>query len=389
MIDNKSHDSYIPVLLFLFAALVWKTPYYIYSLYVTIPIIIIYCFYNFKEEITNSKYFVPYLFVIVWMFLSSFANDNASQSFSMMVPILASFLLSMATYSMAYVNKHARILYLTYVLLFAYLMIQNMGADSFTMDFDYANETERGKNSILNANIYAYYSLFAIIGWRMFLLCLRKNIEPIFLAVIYLLSLLVVVFVALMTASRQVMALEIPLLLYFFYFDFVRGKGNKLTLLLIVAAIIAILPYALDIYGNSYLAVRSEVGFQDDARSNLIIESIKQGFDNPLFGMGLSANTFYSHCTYTHILSRTGFPSFVVFLYIILDCVIVQWRRYRETKNVVFLYYLGSLGVIAIGNFTYSYVQEPFMMAIMFAVVGMSDNMYRKEFEESYYNYEN
>lgn len=29
------------------------------------------------------------------------------------------------------------------------------------------------------------------------------------------------------------------------------------------------------------------------------------------------------------------------------------------------------------------------MMAIMFAVVGMSDNMYKKDFEKNIYNYEN
>ena len=192
-----------------------------------------------------------------------------------------------------------------------------------------------------------------------------------------------------MTASRQVMALEIPLLLYFFYFDFVREKENKVILLLIIVVIIAISPYILDMYGNSYLATRSEVGFQDDGRSNLIKKAIEQGFDNPLYGIGLSANTFYSHCTYTHILSRTGFPAFVVFLYMILDSIIVQWRRFRETKDVIFLYYLGGLSIIGIGQFTYSYIQEPFMMAIMFAVVGLSDNMYSRDFEESIYDYEN
>ena len=389
MEKDSQYNSYIPILLFLFAALVWRTSYYIYSLYVAIPVIITYCFYNYKEEIIHSKYFVPYLFVILWMFLSSFVNENTRQSFSMMIPILASFLFSMATYSMAYVNKYAYILFLTYVVLFAYMMVQNIGADSFTMNFDYANEIERGENSQQNANVYAYYSLFAIIGWRMFLLSLKNNIKPLFLSFFYLLSLIVVVFVALMTASRQVMALEIPLLLYFFYFDFVREKENKVILLLIIVVIIAISPYILDMYGNSYLATRSEVGFQDDGRSNLIKKAIEQGFDNPLYGIGLSANTSYSHCTYTHILSRTGFPAFVVFLYMILDSIIVQWRRFRETKDVIFLYYLGGLSIIGIGHFTYSYIQEPFMMAIMFAVVGLSDNMYSRDFEESIYDYEN
>lgn len=377
MIKN-ANNSYSPVILFLLAALVWRTSYYIYSLYVIIPIIIVYCFYNYRKAVIYSTYFKPYLFILFWMSLSSLVNENASQSFSAMIPIFASFLLSMSIYSIAYKNKYSRFIFFAYVALFVFLMVQNMQSGGFTMDFDYANEVERRENSQLNANVYAYYSLFAIIGWRMFILCYDKKNKPLVMASLYLLSIALIFYVALMTASRQVMALEIPLLLYFFYFDFIRGGKKKIVLLLLGIVMFALLPYFSNLYNNSYLAVRSEVGFQDDSRSSLMIDAIILGLENPFWGLGLGANTDFSHCSYTHLLSRTGIPVFIVFLYIILNSIIVQWKRFRQTRDVSYLYYLGSLGIMAIGHFTYSYIQEPFMMAIMFGVIGISDNNYKK-----------
>ena len=377
MAKSRSVNSYISLFLFVFAALIWRTPYYIISLYVAIPLIIIYCFYNYGKVIVNSRYFNPYLFIIVWMFLSSVVNPNIILSIGEMVPILASFLFSMATYGIACCNKHSRFLFLSYVALFIFLMAQNMLSGDFTMNFEYANDAERRSNTKLNANEYAYYSLFAIMSWRLFYLYCKKNLKSIYSICFYLLSLAVVFFVALMTASRQVMALEIPLLAYFFYLDFIRGGRHKFMILLFLLIMIVAIPFISDLYGSSYLAMRSEVGFQDDVRSDLLWRAVEQGINNPLFGLGLGADTFFSHTTYTHILARTGFPAFIVFVYMMSSCILVQWRRYLRTKGVNYLFYLGCLGIIAVGHFTYSYFNEPFMMAIIFAIIGCSDNDYK------------
>lgn len=376
--NGLKYNSYFPLLLFMFAALVWRSPYYVFSLYVAIPILIVYCFYNYNRIILSTKYFRPYLFIIVWMLLSSIINPNSVESIRMMVPIIASFLLSMSSYAITYSNKNSRILYFSYVALFFYLMIVNIQSGGFTTDFDYANEIERRDNTVLNANVYAYYSLFAIISWRMYLQKVEKRVNTLVLAFIYLLSAGVSFYVAMMTASRQVLALQIPLLLFFFYIDFIKGRGQKkLVALLVIMVLIVVFPMVMDLYDNSYLSQRSQIGFQEDNRWQLLSRAVEQGMDNPIFGLGIGANTFYSHCTYTHLLARSGFPVFVVFVVIMLKSLIEQCRRYLKTKNSSFLLYLGGLGVIAVGHFTYSYFQEPFMMAIMFAIIGCSDKDYK------------
>ena len=378
MVISKKYNSYFPVLLFLFAALVWRTPYYVLSLYVAIPLLIVYCFYNYKKVIYSSKYFTPYLFVVVWMSLSSIANPNMALSLRMMIPIVASFLLSMSTYAIARSNENARMLFLTYVALFFFLMAMNIMSGGFVSDFDYANELERHNNTILNANEYAYYSLFSIIGWRLYVLLRKKEIKSLLLACLYLLSAAISLYVALMIASRQVLLLQIPLLLYLFYIDFIRGGKNKFAAVLLVLVVILALPVAVNLYNNSYLAVRSQMGFQGDARGVLMYRAIEEGFDNPIFGLGLGADTTFSHCTYTHLFSRSGFPALIGFILILFRSLYEQWQRFLRTRRKSFLFYLGCIGIIAVGHFTYSYFSEPFMMSIMFAIIGSSDGEYKR-----------
>lgn len=54
-INDKRANSYIPVLLFAFAALVWQTQYYVASLYVAIPLLIVYCF-GFIRTLFSNQY---------------------------------------------------------------------------------------------------------------------------------------------------------------------------------------------------------------------------------------------------------------------------------------------------------------------------------------------
>ena len=252
-------------------------------------------------------------------------------------------------------------------------MAQNFLSDSFTMSFDYSNELERNSNFVLNTNEYAYYSLFAIMGWRLALLLWKQETKKIFLLVLYLASFIMIIFVALLTASRQVMLLEIPLLSFFVCLDFIRGSKNQYMLLLFIVLIILAFPYINQIYENSYLSQRSEVSFQEDTRGRIFWLAIEQGLENPFLGIGLGAKSFFSHNTYTHILARTGFPSLIAFLYIMVSCVFLQLKRYKRTKLNNFLFYFGCLFILSVGHFTYSYFNEPFMMAIIFAIIACSD----------------
>lgn len=375
---KKKIIDYIPILLFLIAALIWRTQYYILSLYVALPLLIVLCFYNHTNAIIRTKYFSLYLFLVIWMLLSSILNPNVMGSLRLMIPIVATFLVSMSVYAIARLNRIGHWVFLIYVLLFVALMIMNVQSGGFTTDFDYANEFERRSNTILNANEYAYYSLFAIIGWRIYLLKREASVNSFILLSLYLLSVSISFYVALMIASRQVLLLQIPLLLFLFYLDFVKGNRNKFFAVILLIIVVVAAPFITNQYDNSYLATRSEVGFQEDARSNLMINAFDEAMDNPILGIGLGANTHFSHSTYTHLLSRSGIPALIAFAVILGKCILEQWRRYFRLKRSRFLLYLGCMIIIAIGNFTYSYLSDPFLMPVMFAIIGCSDSDYQR-----------
>ena len=89
---NKN-NSYIPIFLFLLAGILWRTSLYIVSLYVAIPLLIVFCIIFYYKDFFNKKYSYLYLFVLFWMFLSSLVNPHDA-ALDEIIPIIASYLLS-------------------------------------------------------------------------------------------------------------------------------------------------------------------------------------------------------------------------------------------------------------------------------------------------------
>ena len=375
---GSKYKVLIPVLLFLFAVLAWRSPYYILSLYVAIPVIIISCFRNYSQSIFRSKYWMPYLVTILWVAFSNMFGENPDVGYKLFVPIFAGFLLSFSGYALAINNCKSYILNISYVALLLYLLYMNYSAHGM-ISFDYSDEQERHDAMLLNANDYAYYTLFATMSAKLFLNHFNNRINGIWILVIYLALSALSFYVALMTASRQVLTLQIPLLLFLFYYDFIKGKNiNGIYALLIVVALVVMLPMAFSVYSDSYLATRSQVSFEEDSRSDLLILGINQGLDNPLFGLGLGANVEFTHCTYTHLFARAGFVAVFAYVQILFRAVINQLRYYKITNERTFILYLVFILFIVVGNFTYSYINEPFMMTILFIILGSSEKLYRE-----------
>lgn len=380
-INDKRSNSYIPVLLFLFAALMWRTPYYVTSLYIAIPLLIVYCFWCYKDIIVKSKYWTPYLLMIMWMFISTVMSDTVNEGFRRMVPIAASFLLAFAGYAVVRKNNNYWVIYVSYIVLLAYLIYQNFVEDGFIQSFDYSSEAERNSSMRLNANDYAYYTLFATMSLKLFFEFFDSKVCSFYKVIAYIAFALLSFYVALFTASRQVLALQIPLLAFFFFYDFMWGrKGNMGYLFLLLSLLIAVIPSLNSIYSNSYLSVRSQVSYQEDVRSVILEQAFFQGMENPLFGLGIGANTFFSHCTYTHLFARCGLFAVMCFIVILYKAVKTQLKRYKLSGDRVFILYFVLVLFIVVGNFTYSYMQEPFMMTILFVILANSDHNYMRKY---------
>lgn len=375
MVESKKDRIIVP-LLFLFAAVVWRSPYYVLSLYVAIPLFIAYCFRYYFADIRKCKYWKPYVFLIIWMILSSVINDGSDASFRKMIPITASFLLAFSIYAIAKNSRHVWILYVSYIALLLYLLYSNITENAgFVASFDYANETERGQNMMLNANDYAYYMLFASMALKLLMENYLTNIKNLWKILSYAVFIALSFYVALLTASRQVLILQIPLFAFFFFYDFfwTQRRGNSFAILVLIIAIVVALPVAVEMYSNSYLATRAEVSYQEDVRSYLLEQAFNRGIENPIIGVGLGASVDFSHCTYTHLFERVGAPALIAFLLIIIPSALDQFKDFMRSGDYFYFLCFVLLAFIGIGHFLYSYIDEPFMMTIAFLVIGQSE----------------
>ncbi len=378
-IKNKTVDV-LPIVLFIIAAIIWRTRFYVLCLYTLLPIVIVYSFRKYKSEIFYSKYWKPYLFLLIWMFLSSLLSDNSLASLKIMISVTATFFLSFSVLALSQRGKNSFFLSFAFICLFIAILYSTLTSESYINSFDYANEAERRANTDLNSNQYAYFSLFTIMAVRLMLgrISIYKPLLGLF---IYLILAGLSFFVALLTASRQVLLLEIPLIIYFVIFDFStkENKTNRVFLFLFIfVAAFFFLPKITSLYDSSYLAVRSGEDIEEDARSYLLLMGLHQGLDNPMFGLGFGANVLFSHCTYTHLLARCGAPAFITYIYMVYISIKEQYQRYKTTHDKYFRLYFFMLVFFAVANFFYSYINQPFMQTIMFLIIGESDKLYSK-----------
>lgn len=372
---KEKEIDYIPTLLFVFAAIMWRTQYYQLCLYAAIPAMILYTFLKRRSSVFRCKYWKTYTMVMILILLSTIVNDFNAEAKSILVPITATYLVSLSIYGLSVNGNNSRILCIAFIGLYISLMYATITGESFVSNFDYANESDRRSNTVLNSNQYAYFSLFAIMATRI-LIGYKDKIGAFAKITIYTVLLIAACYTAFMTASRQVLLLEIPLIGYFFYHDFLK-HGNSVYRGLFFISIAVLLLYGLplffQIYDNSYLAVRSVGPVSEDTRTALMLAALDLGFEYPIFGVGLNADTAFSHCTYTHLFSRCGFLCFLLYAYMILNAIIVQYKRKVLTHDSYYSILSVCLILFAIANFFYSYIDQPYMLPILFLLIGESD----------------
>ena len=381
MLNNIIRNiDYLPTILFIVSAIIWRTPYYTIGLYVLLPIIIIYSFVKYRNLIISSIYWKPYLLLLIWMFLSSFLNDNTANSLNVMISVFATFLLSFSILSLSQNGSNGKMIELGFFALFVAILYTTITSGHFSTSFDYSNETERRGNTELNSNQYAYFSLFAIMAIRL-LIGKSENKRLYLRSFLYLALGAMAFWVALLTASRQVLLTEIPVIVFFIFYDFI-GKGAAVSKYFILFGLIIVAfflsPHVLDLYDNSYLAVRSNERFQEDERYSLLLIGLQQGLDNPFWGLGFGADVAYTHCTYTHLLARCGIPALLLYIHMIYTSIKQQLYRYRETNDRYFFLLFFLTVIFAYANFFYSYINQPFMMTILFLIVGESNLIYNQ-----------
>ena len=245
---------------------------------------------------------------------------------------------------------------------------------------------ERLNDEKLNANMMAYFTFYAT--FTLFVLgdIVRPKTLHILFRILFLSMIVVSFYVAIITASRQIAIIQIPLigfLLYVRYFKQSSTKVRLLTLLaLVVASAVLIVP-AQNTYEDSLLQQRNEIEIGDDSRTLLAKDAFQVGMNHFLIGVGnanyvmYSYNKHFSHNTYLELFANVGIIGVSLYLYMLICYFKTQYVRYKSTNDKYFLMFIVFGVIYCLDNIFYVFYPYQWLLAFFILVSSHSDSYYK------------
>lgn len=354
------------------------------ALYMAIPLAFLLSFIK-CEKIAPNRYMTLLILLYVWDCISSLWALYPVSSYVELKRVLGAFLL---TYILAVNGKDRsmlKYLYIMFIILYigawVYANQHSLIADEITSNKDRLGDDK------LNANKMAYYTFFATYSC----FCLSSIIDSEFWSRIckylFLAMIPLSFYVALVTASRQVLLVQIPLISFLLYERYYKQAGRKTRMLFACITVMVILLVAqkvMDIYDNSFLAMRAEKDLSEDSRSLLLKDAIKVGFEHFPIGVGAanyvhySYNRHFSHCSYTELFANNGVVGLGLYVALLYRFIKLQWKRYWWTQDHQFLIFLFFGLIFAFYQFFYVFYTDLWLIAF-FVLVATHADLYFNE----------
>ena len=139
-----------------------------------------------------------------------------------------------------------------------------------------------------------------------------------------------------------------------------------------------------EILFDSLLFKRYE-SIEEDSRFFLIKKALEVGINNPILGVGCgnfmsyARLSVFSHCSYTELFANSGIIAALVYIIWIIKTFYIQFKRFRMTKNVIFLYLSIIIALWFFSNFFYVYYMNVWLMGFWGLIIGTSNALYKKE----------
>ncbi|MCE8949967.1 O-antigen ligase family protein [Bacteroides thetaiotaomicron] len=352
------------------------------GLYIAIPSAFILSFWCTTGKLCDDKCFKIFIIFLLWVAFTWLGAADISVATKQMKRLLGVFLMSSAVCNLATDKRNISWLYALYVVLFI-VALNYARTHIVTIKFDIGHD--RLDDERLNANIlasYTFYATFALFALGN-LIC-QKVYKKIF-HLLFLVMIPLSFVIAILTASRQVLLVQIPIIAILLYIKYIKSASIKTKFGFIVAVcLIALVSMntIIDTYDNSFLKQRSENGIQDDGRLKVLNEAIDVGCENVFIGVGPgnfilhSSQHIFSHCSYTEAFANTGIMGLILYLYLIGKFLKNQWQYYRATKEIVYLAFL-SFGIIYVFyNFFYVFYSDLWLMSFFLFVAHHSNTIW-------------
>ncbi len=352
------------------------------ALYFFIPLAFVISFLRSGFKVNNSLKLLILLYL--WIAFTCFFAYDKELAMRELRQVLGCFLLSFIISQNTKYETMTPWLFGVYIVLFIAAIYY---CTTHIIDSNFSIGSDRVNDSNINANTLAYYLLFTITS-TFFLTDMVKKVfwKNLFRALFWLMF-PIAFWVAIFTASRQVLVTSMPLLFMLTYVRYFRNKGSKAFWLFFVIAIavIASAPKILSIYENSYLKQRNELDIYEDSRLALLVDAFHVGMEHPWVGVGpgnyiaFSYNQHFSHCTYTELFANTGILGALLYITMMVRYMRQQRNWFRKTKDDFFIASLLWGFIYIIYNFLYSFYENLWLISYYVLVASYTKHYYESK----------
>ena len=356
------------------------------SLYIALPAAFVICFMH-ECKVKVNVYMGLLMLLYCWVLFVTPFSVNIENSAEQLKQILGCILLCYIFASQAKNPKLIVWLYLMYLVL--YVGTMDYAINNIMSMMDKIGGRERVGDQKLNANTLAYYTFFLtfsvfIMGEIIQKKWLKKAFNMAFFLVIPL-----SLWISIITASRQVLLLQVPLVTVLIYLRYVKF-GNWKTILLLSCLVVCMIIYFYDYimlqYGESYLAERSQRSFTEDSRFVLIKESVELGLNHMFVGVGPSCvrlftyEKAFSHNTFLELWAGTGLVGMLIYVYLVYLFFKRQIKRYKHTKDKMFLYFLVFGGFYLLDQMFYVFYASLWLIGFFILVASHSETYFNTKY---------
>ena len=349
------------------------------ALYGAIPIAFLWCFSRYSVCKANPTMHVI-LALYIWLCVCAlFAIDWESVNRELR-SVLGAFILCYAVGALALRDRLLPLLYGVYIVLLISAWLY--AKDNILNVIDFGEQ--RLNDSKLNANTLAYYTFYVTVAIYMLGELLKGTFKTIFR---YLLFLMIVVsfITAIYTGSRQVLLIQVPLLAFLIWCRYLRKSVKNIAMLLgvFLLAVVLFMNFGAAIYENSTLKKRSEVVLREDSRVGLVGETIELGMQRPLFGYGpgcvhkVTKSGKGAHNSFLELFVNTGFIGALIFWIMIYRFLKLQYRRWKYTKDRMFLAFLLFGFIWLADQMFFSFYADLWLMSFFVLVAAHSERYYK------------
>lgn len=361
------------------------------ALYAIIPFIFCYCFQKYKLYYEN-RYIVIYSCLVLCILFSCFVSSFIAETIAELKALFGTIMMCYIVSCLSIDKEKRSFLYLLWITYYIGMLMYIPQMDVYK-NFDFSSE--RLNDQKLNANTIAYHTFYLtysiyILGELVRNISIKNICRYSFFLMIPL-----SIAAALITGSRQVLIIQVPLILLLLYTRYFTGTlSAKVLLVCIIVLPVTIYvgtPKVLELYNSSVLASRYKNSVKKDSRTDLLKDAIEIGRQNPILGVGpgnyikYSIYNQFSHCTYTELFVNCGIVALFFYLYMLWVFLKKQYQYYKETRDKFFIVFFEFGIIFAIDNFFFVFYYSLWLLPYFFLVASHSEYYYR---ELIYNNYE-